>query len=37
MRERASLLNGIFLLRSSPGSGTRIRIEIPLAEESRHE
>jgi PAS domain S-box-containing protein len=36
MRERASLLNGIFLLRSSPGSGTRIRIEIPLAEESRH-
>jgi signal transduction histidine kinase len=37
MRERASLLNGIFLLRSSPGSGTRIRIEIPLVEESRHE
>jgi two-component system sensor histidine kinase DegS len=37
MRERASLLNGIFLLRSSPGDGTRIRIEIPLAERSRHE
>ncbi|MEN8780533.1 MAG: PAS domain S-box protein [Desulfobacterales bacterium] len=37
MRERASLLNGIFLLRSSPGGGTRIRIEIPLDEESRHE
>ncbi|MDZ7580558.1 MAG: PAS domain S-box protein [Deltaproteobacteria bacterium] len=37
MRERASLLNGTFILRSSPGDGTRIRIEIPLAEESRHE
>jgi PAS domain S-box-containing protein len=37
MRERASLLNGTFLLRSSPGNGTRIRIEIPLDEESRHE
>lgn len=37
MRERASLLNGIFLLRSSPGGGTRIRVEIPLDEESRHE
>ena len=37
MRERASLLNGTFHLRSSPGDGTRIRIEIPLDEESRHE
>ncbi len=37
MRERASLLNGTFALRSSPGGGTRIRIEIPLDEESRHE
>ena len=37
MRERSSLLNGTFLLRSSPGEGTRIRIEIPLDEESRHE
>jgi len=37
MRERASLLNGTFLLRSAPGDGTRIRIEIPLDEESRHE
>ena len=37
MRERASLLHGTFQLRSSPGTGTRIRIEIPLAEESRHE
>ncbi len=37
MRERASLLNGTFVLRSSPGSGTRIRIEIPLDEEARHE
>ena len=37
MRERVSLLNGTFQLRSSPGDGTRIRIEIPLDEESRHE
>jgi len=37
MRERVSLLNGTFLLRSSPGGGTRIRIEIPLDEESRHD
>jgi PAS domain S-box-containing protein len=37
MRERASMLNGTFLLRSSPGEGTRIRIEIPLGEESQHE
>ena len=36
MRERASLLGGLFQLRSTPGEGTRIRIEIPLAEvESR--
>lgn len=32
MRERASLLGGSFQLRSNPGEGTRIRIEIPLAE-----
>lgn len=37
MRERASLLNGTFLLRSSPGDGTRIRIEIPLGEEAHRE
>ena len=37
MRERASLLNGTFQLRSSPGDGTRIRIEIPFDEEYRHE
>jgi len=37
MRERISLLKGSFLLRTSPGNGTRIRIEIPLDEESRHE
>ena len=36
MRERISLLKGSFLLRTSPGKGTRIRIEIPLDEESRH-
>ncbi len=33
MRERASLLKGTFQLRSTPGDGTRIRIEIPLEEE----
>jgi signal transduction histidine kinase len=32
MRERASLLGGLFQLRSTPGEGTRIRIEIPLTE-----
>lgn len=37
MRERASLLKGSFVLRSSPGEGTRIRIEIPLDKESRHD
>ena len=37
MRERASLLHGTFLMRSTPGDGTRIRIEIPLDEELRHE
>lgn len=33
MRERASLLNGTFILRSEPCEGTRIRIELPLDEE----
>jgi len=37
MRERASLLGGTFHLRSSPGEGTRIRIEIPLLTDQRHE
>jgi signal transduction histidine kinase len=37
MRERASLLKGTFQLRSTPGEGTRIRIEIPLDEELLHE
>jgi PAS domain S-box-containing protein len=32
MRERTSLLGGTFQLRSKPGTGTRIRIEIPFAE-----
>jgi signal transduction histidine kinase len=32
MRERASLLGGTFQLRSRPGKGTRIRIEIPIDE-----
>lgn len=32
MRERASLLNGSFQLKSRPGEGTRIRIEIPISQ-----
>lgn len=37
MRERASLLMGTFVLRSSLGEGTRIRIEIPLENGSRYD
>ena len=37
MRERATLLGGTFQLRSLPGEGTRIRIEIPFSKESSHE
>ena len=37
MRERATLLGGAFQLRSLPGKGTRIRIEIPFSEEPNHE
>jgi PAS domain S-box-containing protein len=37
MRERAALLGGTFQLRSFPGQGTRIRIEIPYSEDSLHE
>jgi PAS domain S-box-containing protein len=33
MRERATLLGGTFQMRSSPGDGTRIRIEIPVPED----
>ena len=36
MRERTSLLGGIFHLRSTPGKGTRIRIEIPLPGSEAH-
>lgn len=36
MRERTSLLGGTFQLRSQPGGGTRIRIEIPFAESLSH-
>ncbi len=35
MKERAAMLGGKFSLRSSPGEGTRIRIEIPITEETR--
>ncbi len=34
MRERASYVDGTFQLRSQPGKGTRIRIQIPFSEES---
>lgn len=34
MRERASYVGGTFQLRSQPGKGTRIRIQIPFSEES---
>lgn len=37
MRERAHLLGGSFQLRSRPGEGTRIRIEIPYIESDAHE
>jgi signal transduction histidine kinase len=36
MRERTSLLGGTFQLRSKPGTGTRIRIEIPIDETIKH-
>lgn len=35
MRERASMVNGRFTLRTGIGKGTRIRIEIPIKESSR--
>lgn len=34
MRERASLLGGTFQIRSTPGEGTRVRIEVPLVGET---
>ena len=37
MRERTSLLGGTFNLRSQPGEGTRIRIEIPFGESLSHD
>jgi PAS domain S-box-containing protein len=37
MRERASMLGGTFNLRTKPGEGTRIRIEIPLQDKQAHE
>ncbi len=37
MRERVSLLGGTFQVHGQPGKGTRIRIEIPLAETKRDE
>ncbi|WP_022666220.1 PAS domain S-box protein [Desulfospira joergensenii] len=37
MRERATLLGGKFSLRTAPGKGTRIRIEIPINQEKAAE
>lgn len=37
MRERAELLGGRLRVESGPGSGTRIRVEIPLREGINHE
>jgi signal transduction histidine kinase len=34
MRERAELVNGLFRIESSEGSGTRITVLVPLTEES---
>ena len=34
MRERAAMLGGNFSIRTEPGKGTRIRIEIPIREEA---
>jgi len=31
MEERANLLNGMFLVRSSPGKGTMVKVHLPLA------
>lgn len=35
MRERATLLDGDFLIESTPGSGTKVTIEFPLNEPAR--
>ena len=35
MKERADMLGGSFSLRTSPGQGVRIRIEIPITEKTR--
>ncbi|MBW1786137.1 MAG: PAS domain S-box protein [Deltaproteobacteria bacterium] len=34
MRERAAMLGGSFSIRTAPGKGTRIRIEVPIREEA---
>lgn len=36
MRERAAMMGGKFSLRTSEGKGTRIRIEIPIKDDSRN-
>jgi two-component system, NarL family, sensor kinase len=37
MRERARLLGGVFSVKSAPGSGTRIRVSIPVSRNRRTE
>ena len=32
MNERASMVGGVFEVRSAPGGGTRIQVRIPIAE-----
>ncbi len=31
MRERVASVNGVLVIESKPGEGTRIKVEIPLA------
>lgn len=33
MKERTDALNGIFILKSAPGKGTNVRVELPMLEE----
>ncbi len=37
MVERAALLNGTFTIKSQPGKGTSLRVEVPLTEGGSHE
>ena len=37
MSERAAMVGGLFEVRSNPGSGTRIRVRVPVAERAATE